>query len=262
MKIGFIGAGKMGEAILKGFIKQNIVPKKNIFIRNSCDKSTKIVTERNNVNSCENIYDLVNNSDLVIIGVKPYLIADILEKIKDTVAEKIIISMAAAVSISDMENIIPDKKIIRIMPNTPVEVCSGVIGMCANTFITPEEKTTIHTIFSALGICIEIKESDMSSLTAISGSGPAYAYLFVEALADGAVLNGLKRDISYKLAAQTLLGSAKMLLETCHHPAKLKDDVTSPAGSTIEAIRILEEKGFRSAVIECERACFEKLKNM
>ena len=170
--------------------------------------------------------------------------------------------MAASVEIRDIEAIIPETKVVRIMPNTPVEVGAGVIGVSFSELISKDEQPAIVELFNNIGEVEVISEKDMPGLTAISGSGPAYVYMFIEALADGAVLNGLRRDVAYRLAANTVLGSAKMVLETNEHPGKLKDDVCSPAGSTIEAVRVLEENNFRSAVIECERACFEKLSKM
>lgn len=262
MKLGFIGAGNMGGAILKGILAGGKVEADNIFIRNSSDSSTQNVAQKNGVQACESLKELAQNSDIVFIGVKPYLVAKVLGEIKDELKNKIVISMAASVEIRDIEAIIPEIKVVRIMPNTPVEVGAGVIGVSFSELISKDEQPEIVELFDNIGKVEVISEKDMAGLTAISGSGPAYVYMFIEALADGAVLNGLRRDVAYRLAANTVLGSAKMVLETNEHPGKLKDDVCSPAGSTIEAVRVLEENNFRSAVIECERACFEKLSKM
>lgn len=262
MKLGFIGVGNMGEAILKGIIDSEKVSQENIFVRNSTDQSTQKVALRNGVKESKSAIELAECSDVIFIGVKPYLVASILEEIKENIKDKIIISMAAAVEIEDIEKILPESKVTRIMPNTPVTVGSGVIGVSFNDKMDTNEKEQVLSLLNCLGICEVIAEKDMAALTALSGSGPAYAYLFIEALADGAVLNGLRRDVAYRLAANTIIGAAEMVLKTNEHPGKLKDEVCSPAGSTIEAVRILEEKNFRSAVIECEKACFEKLKKM
>lgn len=262
MKLGFIGAGNMGGAILKGIIAGGKVGANDIFIRNSSDNSTQNAAQKNDVQACGSLKELAQKSDIVFIGVKPYLVAKVLEEIKDELKNKIVISMAASVEIRDIEAIIPETKVVRIMPNTPVEVGAGVIGVSFSEFFNNDEKSSIVELFDNIGKVEVINEKDMPGLTAISGSGPAYVYMFIEALADGAVLNGLRRDVAYRLAANTVLGSAKMVLETNEHPGKLKDDVCSPAGSTIEAVRVLEENKFRSAVIECERACFEKLSKM
>ena len=262
MKLGFIGAGNMGGAILKGILAGGKDAANDIFIRNSSDSSTQSAAQKNGVQACGSLKELAQNSDIVFIGVKPYLVAKVLEEIKDELKNKIVISMAASVEIRDIEVIIPETKVVRIMPNTPVEVGAGVIGVSFSEFFNKDEKPYIVELFDNIGKVEVISEKDMPGLTAISGSGPAYVYMFIEALADGAVLNGLRRDVAYRLAANTVLGSAKMVLETNEHPGKLKDDVCSPAGSTIEAVRVLEENNFRSAVIKCERACFEKLSKM
>lgn len=262
MKLGFIGAGNMGGAILKGIIVGGKVGANDIFIRNSSDNSTQNAAQKNGVQACGSLKELAQKSSIVFIGVKPYLVAKVLEEIKDELKNKIVISMAASVEIRDIEAIIPETKVVRIMPNTPVEVGAGVIGVSFSELFNKDEQPYIVELFDNIGKVEVINEKDMPGLTAISGSGPAYVYMFIEALADGAVLNGLRRDVAYRLAANTVLGSAKMVLETNEHPGKLKDDVCSPAGSTIEAVRVLEENNFRSAVIECERACFEKLSKM
>ena len=230
-KLGFIGVGNMGEAVLKGVISSQKVVKENIFVRNSSNDSTEKVAERNGVQAANSSKDLAKECDVVFLGVKPYLVASVLEEIKVELEGKIVISMAAAVEIKDIESIVPSAKVVRIMPNTPVEVGAGVVGVSVGYNI---ESTEVEYVLS----------------------------LFIEALADGAVLNGLRRETAYRLAAHTVIGAAKMVLETGEHPGKLKDNVCSPSGSTIEAVRILEEKNFRSAVIECEKACFEKLKEM
>ena len=262
MKLGFIGAGNMGGAILKGILAGGKIAANDIFIRNSSDKSTEEVARKNGIQACSSLKEVITKSDIVFIGVKPYLVANVLQEIKEELADKIVVSMAASVEIGDIESIIPNVKVVRIMPNTPVEIGAGVIGVSFSKIVSEDEQAFIGELLNNIGIVEIISEKDMSGLTAISGSGPAYVYMFIEALADGAVLNGLRRDVAYRLAANTVLGAAKMVLETNEHPGKLKDDVCSPAGSTIEAVRVLEKNNFRSAVIECERACFEKLSKM
>lgn len=262
MKLGFIGVGNMGKAILEGLLRSGKVSSTDIFVRNSSDKSTKNIAEEIGAVFCGDLEEVAKKSDIVFLGVKPYLVATVLEKVADSLKNKIVISMAAAVEIKDLEKVLPETKIVRIMPNTPVKVGDGVIGVTFNSLVDDSEKLLVLDLLNNIGIAEEILEKDMAALTALSGSGPAYVYLFIEALADGAVLNGLKRDVAYRLAANTVLGAAKMVLETKEHPGKLKDDVCSPSGSTIEAVRVLEEKNFRSAVIECEKACFDKLDRM
>jgi len=262
MKLGFIGVGNMGKAILEGLLRSGKVSSTDVFVRNSSDKSTRNVAEETGAVFCKSLEQVVENSDIVFLGVKPYLVGAVLDQVSLSLKNKIVISMAAAVEINDLEKKLPGTKIVRIMPNTPVKIGSGVVGVVFNSLVNAEEKTLVLDLLNNLGISEALLEKEMAALTALSGSGPAYGYLFIEALADGAVLNGLRRETAYRLAAHTVIGAAKMVLETGEHPGKLKDNVCSPSGSTIEAIRILEEKNFRSAVIECEKACFEKLKEM
>ncbi|MGX7079205.1 pyrroline-5-carboxylate reductase [Gemella parahaemolysans] len=262
MKLGFIGAGNMGKSILEGLLRSGKVSNSDIFVRNSSDKSTSRVVNEMDAVFCRNLEEIVKNSDIIFLGVKPYLVGEIIDEVGDNFKNKIVISMAAAVEIKDLERKLPNTKIVRIMPNTPVKVGAGVVGVVFNSLVNDEDKIIVLDLLSNLGIAEEILEKDMAALTALSGSGPAYGYLFIEALADGAALNGLKRSVAYRLAANTVLGAAKMVLETKEHPGKLKDDVCSPSGSTIEAVRVLEQKNFRSAVIECEKACFDKLDRM
>ena len=197
MKLGFIGVGNMGGAILKGILAGGKVGTNDIFIRNSSDSSTQSAAQKNGVRACESLKELVQNSDIVFIGVKPYLVAKLLEEIKDELKNKIVISMAASVEIRDIEAIIPETKVVRIMPNTPVEVGAGVIGVSFSELISKDEQPAIVELFDNIGEVEVISEKDMPGLTAISGSGPAYVYIFIEALADGAVLNGLRRDVAY-----------------------------------------------------------------
>ena len=262
MKLGFIGVGNMGKAVLEGLLQSGKVSNSDIFVRNSSDESTSRVVNEMGAVFCRSLEEVAKNSDIVFLGVKPYLVGEVIDEVSLSLKDKIIISMAAAVKINDLEKKLPETKIVRIMPNTPVKIGSGVLGVTFNSLVNNEEKILVLDLLNNLGIAEEILEKDMEALTALSGSGPAYGYLFIEALADGAVLNGLKRDVAYRLAASTVLGAAKMVLETKEHPGKLKDDVCSPSGSTIEAVRVLEEKNFRSAVIECEKACFDKLDRM
>ena len=262
MKLGFIGAGNMGGAILSGVLKKKLYSPENIFVVNRRKESSEKLQKKYGINICQSSVELVKNSDIIIIGVKPIMVGSILEEIKDFSAGKIIISIAAAVELADIESILKEQKIVRVMPNTPAAVGYGVSGIVFNKNINDIDKEYVIDIFSAVGSVEIIEEKNIEALTALSGSGPAYVYMFIEALADGAVLNGLARSQAYKLAVDTVIGGAKMIIETKEHPGRLKDNVCSPAGSTIEAVRILEEKNFRSAIIECEKACFNKLKEM
>ena len=264
MKIGFIGTGNMGSAMIKGLVTSEYVlgDKINIFDVNK--EKSKELSEKYNVNSLQNEIEIVDNSDIVVLSVKPNIYGSVLEKIKDRIGgNKIIVAIAAGVSIQNIENIAgKDKKIVRTMPNTPAQVLEGMTAVVFNKNINEEEKKLIFRILDSFGKSIEIEEKLMHTFTGIAGSLPAYVYMFIEALADGGVLEGMPRDKAYEIVAQTVKGSAEMLLKTGKHPGVLKDEVTSPAGTTIEAVNTLENGNFRGTVINAVRACVEKSKKM
>ena len=177
--------------------------------------------------------------------------------------EKIILTIAAGFSIKKVEDIVgTDKKVIRTMPNTPAQVLEGMTAVAFNNNVNLEEKETIFKLLDSFGKSVEIEEKLFHVYTGISGSLPAYVYMFMEAIADGGVLEGMPRDKVYEIVGQAVLGSAKMLLETGKHPGQLKDEVTSPGGTTIEAVKVLENGNFRGNVIEAVVACTQKSKKM
>ena len=204
-------------------------------------------------------------ADYVVLAVKPQYYDAVLSDIKDTVTkEKIIISIAPSVTIQDLkEKLGQDRRIVRAMPNTPALVGMGVTGVCyeAERF-SEEERDTISQFFESFGSMELVEERLMNAVVCVSGSSPAYVYMFIEALADSAVKYGLPRDTAYRMAARTVMGSAEMVLETGEHPGKLKDMVCSPGGTTIAAVSALEECGFRNAVIKAADACFKKCTDM
>ena len=198
------------------------------------------------------------------MSVKPHIIPIVLKNLSGNVKkDTIILTIAAGISISVIENALgEDKKVVRTMPNTPAQVLSGMTAVTFNKNIENSEKEIIFKLLNSFGKSVEIEEKLMHAYTGISGSLPAYVYMFMEALADGGVLCGMPRNKAYEIVAQTVAGSAKMLLETGKHPGQLKDEVCSPSGTTIEAVRVLENGNFRGNVIEAVVACTEKSKEM
>ncbi|MBK2002084.1 pyrroline-5-carboxylate reductase [Listeria ivanovii] len=264
-KIGFIGAGNMGTAMIRGLAKAKLIDKKNLFVcGRSMEKLHPLASEFNGIQLTTNAENLAEEADIIILSVKPYTISEVITNIqKKLTSEKIIISVAAGVTIADLEKLTtPETKIIRVMPNTPALVGEGMSSISPNASVTTEETAIVAKIFSSFGKAEVVPESLMDAVVGVSGSSPAYVYMFIEALADGAVLNGLPRDKAYKFAAQAVLGAAKMVLETGEHPGKLKDMVTSPGGTTIEAVKSLEDNGFRSAVINAVQAAASKNSSM
>lgn len=264
MKIGFIGTGNMGSAMIKGLVTSEYVSGSDINVFDVNVEKSRELSEKYSVKPLQNEVEIANNSDVIVLSVKPNIYNSVLEKIKARIDEnKIIIAIAAGISIESVENIAgKDKKVVRIMPNTPAQVLEGMTAVTFNGNVKEEEKKVVFSILDSFGKSIEIEEKLMHTFTGIAGSLPAYVYMFMEALADGGVLEGMPRDKAYEIVAQTVKGSAEMLLKTGKHPGVLKDEVTSPAGTTIEAVNTLENGNFRGTVINAVRACVEKSKKM
>ena len=273
MKLGVVGLGNMGSAIIKGYIGAGARPEDIYAVGHRPDK-TAAFAEETGINACENISQLAKSCQAVMIAVKPKDVNEVLGQLASSMTKDLlIISIAAGKSIEDLKAgmkeavhhfdfCLDDLKIIRVMPNTPAMVGEGMSALCRSACVTDSEFASVMDIFAGIGRASEVKESMMDAVTGVSGSGPAYVYMFIEALADGAVMNGMPRAQAYEFAAQTVLGSAKMVLETGQHPGELKDAVCSPSGTTIEAVAALEAGGLRSTVISAVSAACEKSRNM
>ena len=210
-------------------------------------------------NTVSNENELWESSDIILLAVKPQYMEEALSAVKKTSDPKAVISVAAGLTMERLKEMMPGPtRILRTMPNTPVMVGEGITALCEGSDLTEEELDFAQDVFKSIGLVQWIREEDINAVGALSGGAPAYAAMFIEALADGGVKCGLKRDVSYKLAAQTLLGAAKMVLDLDMHPAKLKDMVTSPKGTTIEAVEALEKDGFRYAVMDAVVKATEK----
>ena len=208
--------------------------------------------------------EVAQNSDLVFLAVKPYQFQTVIEEIREiTDSEKLIVSIAAGISLAKLNELFAKPvKLIRAMPNTPAQVLEAMSALTPNEHVSPEELQFVKTVFKSFGKAEVVPETLMNAVIGVSGSSPAYVYLFIEAMADAAVADGMPRTQAYKFAAQAVYGAAKMVLETGTHPAKLKDAVCSPAGTTIAAVAKLEECGMRNAVIQAQRCCTETARKM
>ena len=264
MKIGFIGCGNMASAIIGGILKNRIAEKEDILASDvyasSLEKARKNlgieVTSDNRVTAAK--------SDVLFLSVKPQYYETVIAEIKDLITEKqIIVTIAPGKTLAWLgEKFEKPVKIVRCMPNTPAMVGAGMTAATPNEQVTEEERKTVCSILNAFGKTEVIGENLMDAVVSVSGSSPAYVYMMIEAMADAAVADGMPRPQAYQFAAQAVMGSAKMVLETGKHPGELKDMVCSPAGTTIEAVRVLEEKGFRSSIMEAMKACTAKAKGM
>ncbi|WP_131058139.1 pyrroline-5-carboxylate reductase [Clostridioides difficile] len=263
-KIGFIGAGNMASAMIGGIVNSKLV-EPNMVIASAYSQGTLDRIDANfGINTTKDSKEVTRTSDIVIVAVKPDIYDDILEEIKDFIDDnKIIVTIAAGKSIKDIESIIgEDKKIVRTMPNTPALVNEAMSSLSINKNINKEDLEAVTEVFNSFGNTEVVPEYLIEAVIGASGSAPAYVFLFIEAMADAAVLAGMPRQQAYKFASQAVMGSAKMVLETGKHPGELKDMVCSPAGTTIEAVKVLEEEGFRAAVIKSIVACIDKSKKM
>ncbi|MEG0134736.1 MAG: pyrroline-5-carboxylate reductase [Cetobacterium sp.] len=264
MKIGFIGAGNMSQAIIKGIISSKIVSNEDIYASDKFQPVLEKVSKEYGVKIETDNKNIVKNCDVIFLAVKPQFYASVIQEISNSIKENtLIVTIAPGQILENLENTFGKKvKIVRTMPNTPAMVCEGMTAICSNDQVTEEELKYICSLLNSIGKTEIVSEHLMDAVVGVSGSSPAYVYMFIEALADGAVMEGMPRDLAYKFAAQTVLGSAKMVLETGMHPGALKDMVCSPGGTTIEAVRILEAKGMRSSIIEAVKGCVAKAKGL
>ena len=262
--IGFIGCGNMGGAILNGILKAGLLAPEHIFIHTATPAKREELAAKLHVCAVNSNREVVENADLIILAVKPYLFDEVFAQIKEALSEdKVLISVAAGQSLANMEKLSSaETKIIRTMPNTPASVGEGMSAVTPNKNCTQKDIEETMAIFTSFGKAEIIPEHLMDAVPAVSGSSPAYIFMLINALCDGAVRDGMSRSMALIFAAQAVLGSAKMVLESGIHPEQLKDMVCSPGGTTIEAVAKLEEKGFRDAVLAGMKACTDRLKEM
>lgn len=259
MKLGVIGVGNMASAILGGIIKNEVYKPEEIIGSNRSEAGRKKAKETLGICVTEDNKE-VAKAEILMLGVAPEAHASVIEEIKDIVTEDTIIwTIAAGITIDGVEKAFGKKvKVVRTMPNTPAQVGEGVMGATPNSEVTEEDLAKIRTCIEATGIMEVIPESLMDGIIPVTGSSPAFIFMLINAMADGAVREGFPRKQAIRLAAQTVLGSAKMVLETGKHPEELKDDVCTPGGITIDMVKKMEEVGFRNAVLEGMEACRTK----
>lgn len=263
IRLGVIGAGNMGEAILRGYLASGYASGDKTAVYDPDTEKCRALERDFGVVVADSLPSLIEKSDLLLIAVKPNVCAHLFEEQFDRFSNKAVVSIAAGWGGEKLRKSLPaSARVLRVMPNTPALIGEGMIVFESGDTLTDEERAFAETLFGAVGDVINLEPKLMDAVTAVSGSGPAYVYLFIEALADGGVKAGLPRPIALKLAAQTVKGSAMMVSETGVHPGELKDRVCSPGGTTIEAVAVLEQKGLRGAVIAAVDACREKSERM
>ncbi len=273
--IGFIGCGNMASAMIKGMLSSGAARPEEICASAKSEATRERIRKELGI-TCGDNGMVASQSDILFLAVKPQFYEEVILEIRELVRpETVIVTIAPGKTLAWLSELFgkaslggesggavsvdpAERKIIRTMPNTPAMVGEGMMGMCANAYVTAEELAEVRRLCEGFGKTEIVSEHLLDVVTAVSGSSPAYVFMFIEAMADAAVADGMPRAQAYTFAAQAVLGSAKMVLETGKHPGELKDMVCSPGGTTIEAVRVLEAKGMRSAVIEAMKACVEK----
>lgn len=263
-KIGFIGCGNMASAMIGGIVKKNILKPEEIIASNRSEGKLESIQKIYGIATTMKNKEVSENSEIIVLAVKPIFYESVIKEIKKTIKKsQIIVTIAPGI---DMDRIAylfgQELKIVRTMPNTPAMVCEGMTAACYNEVMNEEEIKEVCRIFDGFGKTEIVPERLMDAVVAVSGSSPAYVYMMIEAMADTAVAEGMPREQAYQFAAQSVLGSAKMVLETGKHPGELKDMVCSPGGTTIAAVMELEKKGFRSSLMEAMKVCADKCRNV
>lgn len=263
IKLCVIGLGKMGSTLVKGFIQSKTLEREQIIGTDLFEYESEKNTNYCDIRTMSNNVQAVKESDIILLAIKPQIINKVLREISPHCENKIVISIAAGVSLHHLERALPiSTKIIRAMPNTPILVGEGVIAISKNKNINDKDLNIVKEILESVGNVYLVEEYMMDTITALSGSGPAYVYIMIEALSDGGVLMGLPRELSTELAARTFLGAARMVLEEDRHPGALKDMVTSPGGTSIRGIEVLESHGIRGILMDAVKEATKRSREL
>ena len=263
-KIGFIGGGNMAEALIKGLLSASFIEAKSLLVSDVSAERLEYLHKEYHVKVTDDNCELAKKCDIILLAVKPQAMKKVLEGIAEWVDDKtLVISIAAGIPIKTIaEHLSPDgsKKlgVVRTMPNTPALVHEGVTALAASHKVSAGDLKVAHRIFEAVGKTVDVSESHLDAVTGLSGSGPAYIFMIIEALSDAGVKMGLARDVSNILTLQTILGSAKLALESGKHPGELKDQVTSPGGTTISGLHALEKGGLRTTLMNAVEAATKR----
>jgi pyrroline-5-carboxylate reductase len=262
-KVGFVGGGMMCEALMGGLLSREMLKPSQVTVYDVVKERLHYLKERYGVHSGETGQSVASASDVLFLTVKPQVMASVLMDIGNFVPKKsLVVSIAAGIKISTIEKYLPGVPVIRVMPNTPVAVGEGMSAVARGTYADENAANLVSDMFSAVGRSVLVDESMMDAVTGLSGSGPAFFFMMLDALSDAGVRVGLSRQNALLLSAQTMLGAAKMVLETGEHPAKLKDMVTSPGGTTISGVQVLENHAIRASLIEAVIAATARSRDM
>ncbi len=261
--IGFVGTGNKGEALIRGLLKAGVAEPSHILGRDPRSDRAAELAEKYGIRTTGDNTEVARQSDILILSIKPQVMERVLEEIGPEIhAQALVISIAAGVPLAAIESRLPQARVIRTMPNTPALVGAGATAIAVGGHATDDDLQAAHRIFDSVGMTVALDEAQMDAVTGLSGSGPAYVFLVIEALADAGVKVGLSRHHAQALAAQTLLGSAKLLIETNEHPGRLKDMVTSPGGTAIAGLHTLEAGGLRTTLMDAVEAATKRSREL
>lgn len=255
IKLGFLGLGLMGTTLASGIARSKLIKKENINFYNRQPVETEYNFMKSNV-------EVVNNSDIIICAVKPDVAPSVLEEVKSSLGDKLLISICAGITLGTLSKLAGTNRVVRVMPNIPCLVGEGAFTFCTGDQISLEHKEMVIRIFSTCGLIEEVKEKDMDITTSLFGSGPAYVFYFIESLIEAGVKNGLRRDMTKRLVLKTIAGAVKMAESSKEPIQQLKDNVCSPGGTTAEGLFALDKNGFKFAVIDAVDAACKKSKLM
>ena len=263
LRVGFIGAGRMATALAKG-LSSGFTTVDNMIASDVLDVARESISRECGIRTTVSNEEVCAESDVVILAVKPQYLREVVTGIASSLEPRhLLVSIAAGITVAEIQACLDtERRIIRVMPNTPCLVGAGAAGFSLGGTATPDDAALVERMLATVGIAFQVPEPLLDAITGLSGSGPAYVYQFIEAISDGGVRVGLPRDIATKLAAQTVMGAAKMVLETGEHPGPLKDAVTSPGGTTIAGIHELERGGFRAAVMNAVEAATQRSREL
>ena len=264
LRVAVLGAGKMGGILLQAFLKNNLVAPEQIFATVHHAERAQALSAQFGVEVTTNNRAAAEQADVILLGVKPTQVPGLVAEIAPVLTPKqMLLSFAASVKTRSIEDAAGcELAVVRAMPNTPSMLAAGVTALCAGQFVSAEQMAVAQRIFQTVGRTVVVDEKHMDAVTGLSGSGPAFLYIIIEALAEAGVNVGLPRDVATLLAAQTMYGSARMVLETGYHPALLKDQVTTPAGCTVDGILELEEGGLRVTLIKAVKRATQRAKEL
>ena len=263
LQIGFLGAGKMATALARGFLHAGLATPADVIASDPEEAARGGFAKETGSKAIVGNADVVRAARVIVLAVKPAQVAAVLAEAKAAwTPEHLLISIAAGVPLARLEGALPGARVVRVMPNAPAFVGASASAYATGTSARPEDGALTQKLFSSVGVALPVKETLLDAVTGLSGSGPAYVFMMIEALSDGGVAAGLPRDIATRLAAQTVLGSARLLLETGLHPGALKDMVASPGGTTIDGLHELEKAGVRGALMSAVLAATEKSRKL